>query len=102
MIALLGRILVETAQPELDFVGPIGGGDFVVLFQSPDWEDRCHHTLRCFDESASGFYSEAHRAAGGYTSENRRGVLEFHPLMSLAIGVVPIDRWGDHCDPEVA
>lgn len=102
MIALLGRILVETAQPELDFVGHIGGDDFVVLFQSPDWEARCHRILRTFDEAGRGFYSEAHLAAGGYTSENRRGELEFHPLVSLAIGAVPIDPSGYHSYHEVA
>jgi GGDEF domain-containing protein len=93
---------VERAQPELDFLGHIGGDDLVVLFQSPDWEDRCHHILRCFDESASGFHSEAHRAAGGYTSENRRGELEFYPLVSLAIGAVLIDPSGYPSYHEVA
>ncbi len=102
MIALLGGILVEMAQAELDFVGHIGGDDFVVLFQSPDWEARCHRILQRFDESAPQFYSESHRAAGGYTSENRRGELEFHPLVSLALGAVSIDPVGYHSYHEVA
>lgn len=92
LITLLGEILVEAAQPELDFVGHIGGDDFVVLFQSTDWQDRCHRILRRFDDAVPPqFYSESHRAAGGYTSENRRGELEFHPLVSLALGAVPIE-----------
>ncbi|MFN3594305.1 MAG: GGDEF domain-containing protein [Thiobacillaceae bacterium] len=102
MIALLGCILVEASQPELDFVGHIGGDDFVVLFQSPDWEARCHRILQRFDESAPQFYSESHRAAGGYTSENRRGELEFHPLVSLALGAVAIDPAGYQSYHEVA
>ncbi len=90
------------AQPELDFVGHIGGDDFVVLFQSPDWEARCHRILQRFDESAPQFYNESHRAAGGYTSENRRGEQEFHPLVSLALGAVAIDPMGYHSYHEVA
>lgn len=102
IIALLGRILVEAAHTELDFVGHIGGDDFIVLFQSPDWEARCHRILQDFDAAAPQFFSEAHRAAGGYTSENRRGEQEFHPLVSLALGAVRVDPVGYHSYHEVA
>lgn len=102
MIAMLGDILVKAAHPELDFVGHIGGDDFVVLFQSPDWEARCHGILKGFDDAVKQFFSEEHRAAGGYTSENRRGELEFHPLVSLALGAVSVDPSAYHSYHEVA
>ena len=38
IIQMLGRILVETCDERVDFVGHIGGDDFVILLQSPDWQ----------------------------------------------------------------
>ncbi len=91
MIALLGRLLTSHTEPELDFVGHIGGDDFVVLFQSPDWQARCQRILEHFDALRIEFFSPEHVAAGGYVTENRRGVPEFHPLVSLAIGAVCVE-----------
>ena len=41
VIQRLGRILVECAAPEVDFVGHIGGDDFIVVFENADWPERC-------------------------------------------------------------
>jgi len=32
----------------LDFVGHIGGDDFMVIFTSSDWRERCEKTLEIF------------------------------------------------------
>ncbi len=41
MIRMLGELLLGIADPQLDFVGHIGGDDFMVLFRSPYWKNRC-------------------------------------------------------------
>jgi len=38
IIALLAQTLTEIINPLVDFCGHIGGDDFMVLFQSEDWE----------------------------------------------------------------
>ncbi len=91
IIRLLSRLMTEECNPELDFVGHIGGDDFVVLFQSLDWRARCECILARFDEARLGLFNAEHVAAGGYRSEDRRGNMEFHPLVSLSIGAVEID-----------
>jgi len=53
MIQLVAGILREISDPERDFVGHIGGDDFVALFQSEDWEWRCQQTLQRFDAIAT-------------------------------------------------
>jgi len=102
MIQLLARILRESCIGELDFVGHIGGDDFVVLFQSLDWEIRCHGILARFDRECLALFNPEHVNADGYHSENRRGTMDFHPLVSLSIGAVLVDPTHFHEYQEVA
>jgi EAL domain-containing protein (putative c-di-GMP-specific phosphodiesterase class I)/GGDEF domain-containing protein len=91
IIQLLARILQESCIPELDFIGHIGGDDFVVLFQSLDWEVRCHGMLVRFDRECLALFNPEHVEAGGYHSEDRRGTMAFHALVTLSIGAVLVD-----------
>ncbi len=95
VIQMLGRILVEHVDPTLDFVGHIGGDDFMVIFESPDWKERCQHILEVFAYQAPCFYDKEDRRRGGITTQDRRGKEQFFNLLSLSIGVVQPDL--DHC-----
>lgn len=87
-IQLLGALLKEKCAEEIDFVGHIGGDDFIVLFQSHDWQQRCDAILERFAEVAKWFYSEEERNHGGMEVEDRQGNRTFQPLMSISIGAV--------------
>lgn len=102
IIQLLARILRDSCNTELDFVGHIGGDDFVVLFQSLDWEIRCHGMLTRFDRECLDLFNPEHVEAGGYYSEDRRGAMAFHALTSLSIGAVLVDPAHFHQYQEVA
>ncbi|HLY96522.1 MAG TPA: EAL domain-containing protein, partial [Sideroxyarcus sp.] len=80
MIQLTGRILSWACDPKLDFIGHIGGDDFILLMQSRDWRTRCEHALRSFEQAAGLMFKEEHLIAGGYSSEGRDGMVTFHPL----------------------
>lgn len=90
-IQLTGRILSGHCDPDRDFVGHIGGDDFIVLFQDENWEMRCHEILVAFADAIPEYYSMDDRERGGYTSEDRSGQKVFHPLITLSLGVVKID-----------
>ena len=90
MIQLTARILSWTCDAELDFLGHIGGDDFILLKQSADWERRCQQALQSFAQASALLFTEAHREAGGYISEDRHGNKVFHPLPSLSIGAACI------------
>lgn len=90
MIQLLARIITEHCDANLDFVGHIGGDDFIVLFQSQDWEWRCRQIMRQFDSSRLALFLPEHVAQGGYESEDRRGRMVFHAPVMLSIGAVPV------------
>lgn len=87
-IQLLGTLLREKCAEEIDFIGHIGGDDFIVLFQSQDWQQRCNAILERFAEVAKWFYSEEERNRGGMEVEDRQGNRTFQPLMSISIGAV--------------
>lgn len=91
VIQLLGQILVEVADSRLDFVGHIGGDDFLILFQSNDWEVRCARALRLFDERVLPIFTAEDLQRGGLLGENRRGEEVLHPLPALSIGALLAD-----------
>ena len=87
----LSSILSENVDKEADFVGHIGGDDFVVIFQSSDWEDRCRYMIEEFANAVSHHYDQEHLAEGGITTTDRRGNQMQFPLLSLSIGCVHPD-----------
>jgi diguanylate cyclase (GGDEF)-like protein len=90
MIQLTGRVLSWACDPKLDFIGHLGGDDFILLMQSRDWKARSEQALRSFEQAASLLFTPEHLSAGGYQSEDRNDNIVFHPLSSLSIGAVQI------------
>lgn len=102
IIRLTGDILARYCVPGRDFLGHVGGDDFIVLFQSADWESRCAGVLGAFAAETPPFFSAADRGNGGYVSEDRRGNRVFHPLVSLSLGIVKIDAARHYSSYQIA
>ncbi|MQA37219.1 EAL domain-containing protein [Rugamonas sp. FT29W] len=91
VIQLTGKLLSEHSDADRDFIGHIGGDDFMILFQSEDWEARCRAILDEFSRHVLDFYSIDDRDRGGYLSEDRQGKKVFYSLMSLSIGAIRVE-----------
>jgi len=104
MIQLAGRILSWACDPKLDFIGHIGGDDFILLMQSRDCQARCEQALRSFEQAASLLFKPEHLASGGYTSEDRHNEVIFHPLVSMSIGAshITAERYFSHYEVSAA
>jgi diguanylate cyclase (GGDEF)-like protein len=87
VIRWTGQLLESVCAPE-DFVGHIGGDDFLLILRSPDWEARCRNLLAAFEAGKERFFSVEELAQGGYVSEDRKRRLVRHPLVALSIGAV--------------
>lgn len=100
MIQLAAKIMVDATDPALDFVGHVGGDDYVVVFLSSNWELRVHKILRAFDEAVKGHFLAEHLAAGGIVALNRQGQAIFHPLVSLSAGLLKVKpgEYGSHSE----
>ena len=90
VIKLVAEVLTECCDPAQDFIGHVGGDDFIVLFRSEDWEIRCRHIVKAFGERVLGFFAFEDRERGGYVTEDRQGKRSFQPLTSVSLGVAKI------------
>ncbi len=91
MLRLLSRTAVEHCDQRQDFVGHVGGDDFVILFQSEDWRERCEQIVATFNDLARQLFDEEAMAAGGFEAEDRYGAQRFFPLTTLSIGAVKVE-----------
>ncbi len=102
MICLQAECLQHACDPQRDFLGHVGGDDFVLLMQSPDWHERLRRAVQRFNDEARLLFDDEARQAGGIYAEDRYGVTRFHACTTISIGVLLV-RPGDfdHAD-EVA
>ena len=91
MIRLLARLATGHSDPQSDFVGHVGGDDFLILFQSADWRRRCEQIIAEFSRLARDLYDEVGRLTGGIHAEDRQGITRFFPCTTLAIGALRIE-----------
>ncbi|MBU2893117.1 GGDEF domain-containing protein [Colwellia sp. D2M02] len=98
--------LIKKYAPSQDFVGHIGGDDFVVIFkedyQKENWKKSCEKIISEFDQHIEHFYDDAHLKAGGIEAKSRTGEWQFFSLLSLAIGVVSPDLHLCHSHHDIA
>lgn len=73
-----------------DFLGHVGGDDFVLVMQSSDWLPRLHRMAQSVNDAVATMYPDADRAAGGIEAEDRFGVKRFFPMVTLSFGVVTV------------
>lgn len=86
---LLGAVQ-ECGRPE-DFVGHVGGDDFVVV-TTPDFVDKlCEKIIRDFDKISPSFYNQEDRENGFIIGYDRQSKIHKIPLLSISIGVVTND-----------
>jgi diguanylate cyclase (GGDEF)-like protein len=93
-IQSLARIILDAAQKHssgTDFVGHIGGDDFVVLTAPERAEAVAEEIIAGFNEAVQRLYDPEDRARGCVEVPNRLHVNEKFPLMSLTIALVSTD-----------
>lgn len=96
VIRFLARVLTETVEKSgnpHDFVGHVGGDDFVVI-STPDRADvLAQEIIARFDREVPSYYRPAERERGFVEIENRQGKAERFPLLSVTIALVESDRY---------
>ena len=84
---IIGKAVVEHGN-EQDFIGHIGGDDFVVITTPDTYRIICEVIIKTFDEIIPDFYNTEDKARGHIISENRQGENVSFPLATLSIAVV--------------
>ena len=94
VILYLAGLLKSCFSPRLDFVGHIGGDDFVVVMRCADWRERVQKVLEQFAAAVTGFYSPQHAAEGGITAADRDGTMRQFPLLTLSVAALDSNTVG--------
>ncbi len=88
IIKIVADTLTLHVPNEAGHVGHIGGDDFIVIFTSDDWFERCKAILKDFEHLVANCYKAEDVVRGGLHSEDRQGKKQFFPLLSLSAGLV--------------
>lgn len=75
-----------------DFLGHIGGDDFIFITTPDCVEDICKKIVADFDRAIVSFYDEEDRSRGYVVTKNRAGQLCKVPIMSISAGIATNER----------
>ncbi|MEQ5833581.1 GGDEF domain-containing protein [Marinobacter sp. NFXS9] len=88
VILALARQIRSVFEEEGDWVGHIGGDDFVVFCNGTDIEGRCRRVQQLFAADALKRYPEGIRESKQITALDRDGRERCFPLVSLSAGLI--------------
>ena len=75
-----------------DFIGHIGGDDFVVITTPEHMRAVCEETIAQFDSRIPQFYDETDRKSGYILGKTRQGIEMKFPIMTISIAIVTNER----------
>ncbi len=84
VIRLLADVLQDVV-PSTQFIGHIGGDDFVVITDDFSAKSLCNEVVQKFEKEVLALYEEKDVKNGYVTVENRHGEIEQFPLISLSV-----------------
>lgn len=91
VIKTLANMLVKIVMPKpnsTDFIGHIGGDDFIVITSYEKAEDIAKKIVSNFNQIIPSFYNERDRQNGYIETKDRQGNTVRFPLLGVAIGIV--------------
>ena len=74
-----------------NFVGHIGGDDFVAVLSPTDYAVLCRRIIDDFDTNILQYYNQEDVERGYVEVANRKGIIEQFPLTTISIAVVEVD-----------
>lgn len=90
-IRLVATTMMEAMKrtgSENDFLGHIGGDDFIIVTTPQRAEALAHNVADTFDRDVPPLYDPADRARGWIAAKDRRGNNVRFPMMSLSLAIV--------------
>ena len=82
---------IHSADSKDNFIGHIGGDDFIAIATGGDYDKICKKIINDFDENVLKFYNKEDIEKGYIEVANRKGIIEQFPLTSISIGVVVVE-----------
>ncbi len=92
LIKCLAKILKDHI-PKTDFIGHIGGDDFIAILSGCEPTALCEKIIEEFDAAARLFFNKNDLDKGYIVALNRNGVEEKFPLLSISIAGISSCRY---------
>ena len=95
IIKFTGRVInkhVHELENSDNFVGHVGGDDFVAVISKSNYERMCKDIIEEFDNRIVDFYYQEDVERGFVEVANRKGIIEQFPLVSISIGIVEVNN----------
>lgn len=83
---------IHQIQDSDNFIGHVGGDDFIAIISRTDYDKVCQNIIAEFDKFAVTYYNEVDAERGFVEVANRKGIIEQFPLTSISIAVVEVDH----------
>ena len=98
VLRFVSELLVANIDDKIDFIGHIGGDDFVAIFRSANWQATVRRILEQFDDSIGGLYNG--HIGCDITAMDREGRERQYGQMTLSVGAVVVrpSHWRCHID----
>ena len=94
IIKFTARTIVEgihATDSKCNFIGHIGGDDFIAIANANDYDTVCKRIISEFDKNVVEYFTKEDVDKGYIEVANRRGIIEQFPLTSISIGVVVVE-----------
>jgi len=94
VLKMVGQLLVRLIAGNLhgDFIGHIGGDDFVLICDPERVSSLCQRIIKEFDTAIPEFYDAADREQGFIVSRDRNDSVQQFGIMTISIAVVTNER----------
>lgn len=105
VIKFTGEVITKTTREigsESDFVGHIGGDDFIIICDPKKVDEICKEVLTRFDNGIAEFYTEEDRNRGYIISLDRKSNVNKFPIMTMYIAVVTNENIDITCAEEIS
>lgn len=88
---ILEESLEQISSPH-DFLGHVGGDDFVIMTSADHYNELCQRIIERFDDEIPSFYDQEDRQDGGIVTKNRQGEEQSFHFMTISLAVVTNDK----------
>lgn len=95
VLRFVAELLTSTLNDAADFVGHVGGDDFVAILRGAAWQRSIERILQQFDDCISGFYNG--NIGCVITTVDREGCPRQYGKMTLSVGAVVVDQSAGPC-----
>lgn len=84
VIQFVSELMTEVI-PGHNFVGHVGGDDFIAMLNTYEVEKICNTFIKRFDRGIRAYYSKHDLDQGYIITKNRKGEEEQYPIMSVSV-----------------